>query len=187
MAELYDITLPVLLRYLDNLDGLLGKVGMHLRDSGVDEAALLDRTLQEGMFPLKWQLKIAIGFALRTVNPLLPVPLAEPDGPINTIEDMRALAREARSALSAIPREALVVPEDMRVSEKAGQAAFERPALEFVTCYALPNFFFHLTTAYAILRRAGCPIGKGDFDGFHHYQAGVDLVRAVKTGAGTTQ
>jgi Domain of unknown function (DUF1993) len=76
MAELYDITLPVLLRYLDNLDGLLAKAGTHLRDSGADETALLDRALQEGMFPLKWQLKIAIGFALRTVNPLLPEPLA---------------------------------------------------------------------------------------------------------------
>jgi uncharacterized protein len=65
----------------------------------------------------------------------------------------------------------------MPVSEKAGQAVFERPALEFVTCYALPNFFFHLTTAYAILREAGCPVGKGDFDGFHRYGADVDLTR----------
>lgn len=177
MAELYDITLPVLLRYLDNLDGLLAKAGTHLRDSGADEAALLDRALREGMFPLKWQLKIAIGFALRTVNPLLPVPLALPDGPLDSIEDVRILARRTRAALAAIPPEALADAEGLPVSEKAGEAVFERPALEFVTCYALPNFFFHLAMAYAILREAGCPIGKGDFDGFHRYGADVDLKR----------
>jgi uncharacterized protein len=43
------------------------------------------------------------------------------------------------------------------------------PAPEFLLQYGLPNFLFHVTTAYAILRAQGVPVGKGDFDGFHAY------------------
>jgi len=178
MISLHDICIPVLLRYLDNLDGILVKAEAYLRESGADEQTLLCQALREDMLPLKWQLKVAIGFALRTVNPLLLAPLTLRDGPIDSIAAIRSLGRHSRAQLAALPREALAGPKIM-VREEAGQAVFERPALDFVTQYALPNFFFHFISAYALLRQAGCLIGKGDFDGFHHYGPDVDLAREV--------
>lgn len=182
MVDLYDVCIPVLLRYLDNLDGILAKAEASLHKIRADEEALLSQALRDDMLPLKWQLEVAIGFALRTVNPLLPTPLTVPAGPLDNIPAIRSLARRSRAELAAIPREALVGPEVV-VCEEAGQAVFERPALDFVTQYALPNFFFHLTMAYALLRQAGCPIGKSDFDGFHQYAADINLVREFGSGA----
>lgn len=55
------------------------------------------------------------------------------------------------------------------LTSQAGLEAVELPGRSFLTQYALPNFFFHVTTAYAILRHLGVGLGKGDYDGFHVY------------------
>ncbi len=55
------------------------------------------------------------------------------------------------------------------LESKAGNANVVLPASEFLLQYALPNFFFHLTSAYAILRKYGAAVGKAQFDGFHAY------------------
>ena len=58
---------------------------------------------------------------------------------------------------------------DRMLTSQAGLEAVELPGRAFLTQYALPNFFFHVTTAYAILRHLGVGLGKGDYDGFHVY------------------
>ncbi|MEP4434332.1 MAG: DUF1993 family protein, partial [Hyphomicrobiales bacterium] len=58
------------------------------------------------------------------------------------------------------------------IRHTAGMAELVQPAKDFVTLYAIPNFFFHLTMGYATLRSAGIEIGKGDFDGHHAYPSG---------------
>lgn len=58
------------------------------------------------------------------------------------------------------------------VRHTAGEAELEQDAATFVTLFALPNFFFHLGMAFAILRHGGAVIGKADFDGQHVYPAG---------------
>lgn len=54
-------------------------------------------------------------------------------------------------------------------TDQAGQATVTLPGEAFLSQYALPNFFFHLTSAYALLRQQGVPLGKADFDGWHRY------------------
>jgi uncharacterized protein len=55
------------------------------------------------------------------------------------------------------------------VQDLAGNAVVQLPGQAFLLHYALPNFFFHVTTAYAILRNQGVPLGKEAFDTFHRY------------------
>jgi hypothetical protein len=75
---------------------------------------------------------------------------------------------------------ATLQPEDMRGSESrqftdpAGMAVVTLDGGPFLLQYALPNFFFHIATAYAILRHTGVPLSKGDFDGWHAY-SGVEV------------
>lgn len=176
MADLFDISVPVFLRYLGNLDAILDKAAGHLQELGADEAAILNQALQPNMFPLKWQLRIAVGFSIRAINPVLQQPIMLDDGPIESIEDIRLLLGSTIARLKTVSRRDFAGAEGRLVREKAGQAVFEAKAVDFVTQYALPNFFFHLGMAYSILRLAGCPIGKGDFDGFHQYEAGINLV-----------
>ncbi|QEN87504.1 DUF1993 domain-containing protein [Labrys sp. KNU-23] len=180
MADLFDVSVPVFLRYLSNLDTILGKTAEHLQLQGTEETEVLNLALQPNMFPLKWQVRIALGFSIRAINPVLQQPIMLDDGPIESIEDIRLLLGNTIARLRNVSRRDFAGGEARLVREKAGQAVFEAKAVEFVTQYALPNFFFHLGMAYSLLRLAGCPIGKGDFDGFHQYEAGVNLVREVQ-------
>lgn len=58
------------------------------------------------------------------------------------------------------------------IKHTAGDAKLEQDATNFVTLFALPNFYFHLTMGYAILRREGVELGKSDYDGQHIYPSG---------------
>lgn len=176
MADLFDVSVPVFLRYLTNLDAILDKTAEHLQLQGMEQAEVLNLALQPNMFPLKWQVRIALGFSIRAINPVLQQPIMLDDGPIESIDDIRLLLGNTIARLKNVSRRDFAGGEARLVREKAGQAVFEAKAMDFVTQYALPNFFFHLGMAYSLLRLAGCPIGKGDFDGFHQYEAGVNLM-----------
>ncbi|WP_448951378.1 DUF1993 family protein [Labrys neptuniae] len=180
MADLFDLSVPVFLRYLGNLDGILEKAAEFLDGEGRDEAGLLNMALQPNMFPLKWQIRIALGFSIRALNPVLAQPIMLEDGPIESIADIRLILASTIVRLKSVSRRDFTGAETKPVREKAGQAVFEAKAVDFITQYALPNFFFHLGMAYSLLRLAGCPLGKGDFDGFHQYEASTDLVREVQ-------
>ena len=71
--------------------------------------------------------------------------------------------------LQALQPSQYVGGESRVLESQAGNARVSLPAPEFLLQYALPNFFFHLSMAYAILRSQGVPIGKAQFDGFHDY------------------
>ncbi|MBZ9934823.1 DUF1993 domain-containing protein [Mesorhizobium sp. BR1-1-16] len=176
MADLYTISVPVLIRYLRRLDGLLDRLAVFAAAEGRSEAALLALSLNEGMFDLRRQVLIAIGFSARALAPIAAALVSLPATDADNIPDLRGLVAERIAVLAALRPEDINGKEAVIVSERAGQALFETDALTFVTQYALPNFFFHLMTAFAILRVAGVPIGKADFDGFHAYPADFRFV-----------
>ena len=66
---------------------------------------------------------------------------------------------------------------DLRIATTAGFAELELSGADYYLMYAVPNFFFHYTMAYATARQAGVAIGKADFDGFHAYPPGFSFPR----------
>lgn len=176
MAGLHAVTVPVLLRYLQQLDGLMQRLDTFARDGGHDEATLLATALAEDMFDLRRQVLIAANFSVRALKPIAPELEALGPAEGERIADLRLRIAERIAALSALDPQAIDAAEALPASERAGEAMVETDALTFATAYALPNFFFHLASAYAILRHLGVPIGKPDFDGFHAYPPGFRFV-----------
>jgi uncharacterized protein len=164
--RLYQASVPVFQRYLNQLRQLLIKAQAETANTQ-QLGTLLNAALAPHMFNLTQQVTTAASFAVRTCYPLagLAVP-ALADSP-EDMESLLAWVRHCHTALEPL------APTDFdtarTIKTQAGDAQLSMPASEFLHLYAVPNFLFHLSMAYAILRREGIPLGKGDFDGFHRY------------------
>lgn len=172
MAGLYATTVPVLIGYLRRLDGMLMRLPDFAMQSGRGEEEILAASLAEDMFDFRRQVLIAANFAMRTLAPVVPslAGLTRAEG--HSIADLRERITERVAALEALDPAPIDAAEGQPARDTAGKAVVEMDALTFATQYALPNFFFHLVNAYAILRLIGVPIGKADFDGLHRYPPG---------------
>ncbi|QNM94751.1 DUF1993 domain-containing protein [Chitinimonas koreensis] len=170
MPTLHAAAVPVFRRYLARLAALLDQAETHAAAHGLPPAELWQARLADDMLPFHAQVRTTADFALRSAAALAGI--AKPDyGPLAADGPaLRARIAQVDAFLAALPPERFVAEDSMIVSQ-AGEAALTLPAAVFLLHYALPNFVFHLTAAYAILRRHGVPIGKADFDGFHAYPA----------------
>jgi uncharacterized protein len=149
-VTLYAASVPVCLHYLPRIAALAGK--------GDLTVALADG------FTAGQNLSTAVGFSLRACCPLAGVETpAMPDG----IAAQVAFATQTLQALNPADFDPARV-----IHHRAGFADLGQSAQDYLHLFALPNFFFHLTMAYAALRAHGADIGKADFDGLHAYPPG---------------
>lgn len=162
-TELYDLTVPVFTRSLKALSALLDKAVAHAGEPGAE--AMLSNRLIDDMHPLSKQVQIACDSAKLCV-----ARLSGAEAPVNedtetTIAELKARIASTLDFLASVPRTEIDGQEDREVVLKfpGGEWPFKGQA--YVTGFALPNFFFHVTTAYGLLRQAGVPLGKRDFMG----------------------
>ena len=164
-TELYDLTVPVFTRSLKALSALLDKAAAHAAETGQSPESLLARRLIDDMHPLSKQVQIACDSAK-----LCTARLSGAEAPVNedtetTIAELQARIASTLAFIGSVPREAIDGQEEREVVLKfpGGEWPFRGQA--YVIGFALPNFFFHVTTAYDLLRQAGVPLGKRDFLG----------------------
>lgn len=143
---------------LDALDHILDIGEKHLADLG---AALQER-LAPDMFPLGTQIAFACnqprGFSQWCANQ--PVDNLSTD--VDSVALARAHIRQTRELVAGIRAGDEKLDEVKRIGLGPGRYC-ELPARQYVSDYLLPNFYFHITTAYAILRKLGVPLGKADY------------------------
>lgn len=164
-VDLYVASVPVFLRYLERLGGLVAAA----QACPLEERTVLQARLAPDMLAFEAQVRVAANFALRACFPLagLAVPPLAPAAA--SFEDLRNWIAEVSTRLESLPRTSFEAAQSRVIEDRAGQALVSLPGAIFLWQYALPNFFFHLTSAYAILRHCGVPVGKADFDGWHVY------------------
>jgi hypothetical protein len=162
-------TVPVFSRYLGRLGAWVGAAEAHALARGIEPATLLDARLVPDMLPFESQVAMAANFTLRAAYPLagLPVP-AYGDWP-SSFDGVRARLRHAAALLGVLEPAFFEAASTRLLQDRAGHATLSLEGPTFLFHYALPNFYFHLTMAYAILRSQGVALGKEDFDGFHRY------------------
>lgn len=168
--QLYTASVPVFQRYLKQLGLMLDAAQAEVTRGHLDEAQMLDARLAPDMLPLHLQVQVAAGFVLRACAPLQGLPVPPLGSPAQGLAGLQALIDERLAYLNSLPAQAFQGAEARTIESDAGQALLQLPASDFLQHFALPNFFFHMSCAYALLRQNGVPLGKQDFDGLHRYR-----------------
>ncbi len=164
MTALYAASVPVFGHYLNRLSAMVG------RTAGQEH--LLQGRLAPDMLTAAQQVATAASFALRVTYPLAgrPVALAEDHG-LDRIGLGRRIAA-AQTGLADLRPDEFAGAESRRIRHRAGFAELDQSGVEFLHLFGMPNFIFHTSMAFAVLRQAGLEIGKADFDGLHDYPPG---------------
>ncbi len=150
-------------RGLATLGHILAKGGEFAQANGVAEADMLDWRLAEDMFPLRRQAQVVIDFSrqwtARAVDAIVPPALlGEPD-----LQELQAAIRTAKAELAALTPAQIEGRDEVQLTVDIGQMAPTFAIAQWIPGFATPNFYFHLSMAYAILRSRGVPLGKRDF------------------------
>jgi hypothetical protein len=164
-TELYDITVPVFLRGFKALAAFLDKARAWADENGVAHDDLLSARLYEDMAPLSSQIqRVSDGakFAMARLAQIEAPSMADTE---TSFDELQARIAATVEFLKSVPREAVDGREDADIEVKTPNRSFHFKGLPYVTTFALPNFYFHITTAYAILRHKGAPVGKMDYLG----------------------
>lgn len=159
MPSLYEITVPVFIRALTNLDHLLAKAA----ESGLDQQSLLDARLAPDMLPLTKQVQIACDTAKLAVTRIAqaePRPMADDETSLAQLRDR--IARTIAYLKEADPA-AFEGREAAEITLKFPNMEMTFTGQSLATEFTLPNVFFHVTTAYGLLRMKGVKIGKMDY------------------------
>ncbi|HEX7370969.1 MAG TPA: DUF1993 domain-containing protein [Rhodanobacteraceae bacterium] len=163
--SMYEASVPVFARALHNLSSVLKKGEAHAQGKGVEANNLLQQRLIFDMLPLVKQIQIACDTAARGTARMAGVePKAFPDNETTLAEAQARIAHTIEYIQSFKP-EQLDGCEDRKVVHKTRSGETTFTGIDYLRNYALPNLFFHCTTAYDILRVAGTPIGKKDYLG----------------------
>lgn len=162
----YDVSVASYLQILGAVSGFLAKGREHCEKSGIDLAEVVETRLYDDMLPFRFQGFSVAHHSLGAIQAIekgvFSPPAPAPDLDYTALEKLVA---DARSGLERYEREAIDALEGKDVEFKLGERGMRFIARDFVLSFSLPNFYFHATTAYDILRMTGAPIGKRDFMG----------------------
>jgi hypothetical protein len=156
---LYQATAPVIVRALNKLSVLLDKAVEH----GLSETELMDARLAPDMLPFPKQIQIcsdtakfAMARLTATEGPAMP-------DTENTIEELKARIARTVAYVQSVDKSLFAGAPDREIVLKFPSVEMSFTGAEYVTDFVLPNLFFHISIAYALLRQRGVKIGKGDF------------------------
>lgn len=163
--SMYAITVPVFTRYLTNLDAILAKAETNAAERKIKPEVLPASRLAPDMLPLSFQVQSAsdrVKFTLARLTGQTPPSWADTEV---TLEDLRGRVKKALDYVASFKEADFAGSEGKMLTLKVRGEEAQVPAIQHVTLNAVPQIFFHISMAYAILRHNGVPVGKGDFVG----------------------
>lgn len=165
--SMYSASVPVLKQMLAALSEVLNKAEAHATEKKIDPTALLGARLFPDMFPLARQVQIAADFAKGISSRLADADVPSwPDKADPTFADLQELIAKALAHLDSFKPEQFDGSQDREIVLRAGTPKEKKlMGSVYLLQYGLPQFFFHVTTSYALLRHNGVEIGKRDYMG----------------------
>ena len=152
-------------RFLANLSRILTKAEAHCTAKSIKPEAMLTFRLYPDMFPFTKQVQLACDFAARGAARLAgEEPKSFPDTE-TTFAELQARVEAARAYLAGFAPDRLAGAETRQITLKIRGNDLTLTGEDFLNGFSLPQFYFHLTTAYNILRHNGVEVGKGDYLG----------------------
>lgn len=163
--SMHQASAPVFLRQLNALSAILAKAEAHVATHGIDEAELTTARLAPDMLPLTAQVQIATDTAKGAMARLGGVDNPSfADGETTLAELSERIAR-ATVFIDSVPADLVDGSEEREIVLKIGGQEMPFRGQDYLLHFALPNFFFHVTTTHDLLRHKGVEIGKRDFLG----------------------
>jgi uncharacterized protein len=159
-------SVPVFTQMLGSLDTLLQKAEAHAGQRKIEPDALLQARLFPDMFPLRRQVQIACDFARGVSARLAGVEVPSWPDTEKTFGELRALIAKTLAFIGGLAPSQFDNSESREIVTRPGTPKERRfDGSTYLLRYGLPQFFFHVTTAYALLRHNGVELGKGDYMG----------------------
>jgi hypothetical protein len=162
--SMYSASVPVFKHMLGNLSHFLDKAQAHAEAKKFDPQVLVDDRLAPDMLPLKKQVQIACDAAKNGTARLAGVEAPKFEDNESTLAELKERVRKTLDFLDSVPRAKVDGCDDKDITFPAGRDVTRTLKGEaYLLNVALPNLFFHVTTAYAILRHNGVELGKTDY------------------------
>jgi hypothetical protein len=158
------LTIAAMIGSLENLDRILVKTAAHARAGKIEPEVLLNARLYPDMFSLIQQLQYALYLPMDFARHFTDEPAPHVGYEEASLEDVHASLKTAIAYLNAIPASRLM-ERAQRVVPIFFDGTKGMPADDYAAIVAMPDFYFHLSIAYAILRHSGVPLAKMDFIG----------------------
>ena len=163
--SMYQASAPRFANTLRNLSAILDKAQAHAEARKLDPAVLGGLRLIADMFPLSRQVQIACDTAKGAVARLAGVEIPKHEDTEQTIPELKARIARTLDFIGSVPAARIDGSEEREVVLKMRSGEQKYTGLQYLAGHALPNFYFHVTTAYNILRANGVDIGKRDYIG----------------------
>ncbi len=166
---LYEITVPQYIKMLGNLSAILDKGAAYAETKKFDVDVLLQSRLAPDQFNFIRQIQIACDTAKLSVSRVTGKEAPVHADTEKTLPELKARIDSVRSYLESFSEKDFAQADTIKVSQPRWDGQYLN-GREFVIEHALPNFYFHITTAYSILRHNGVDVGKKDFLGKMPYK-----------------
>lgn len=164
--SMYTPSVPVFTQMLSALQTILAQADAHATAKSIEPDAFLQARLFPDMFPLLKQVQIAADFARGITARLAGVEVPVYEGKEQSFADLAALLTQTLAFLGSVKPEQFAGSESKEIVLRPGTPKEKKLSGQaYLSNYGLPQFFFHVTTAYAILRHNGVAVGKRDFMG----------------------
>ena len=163
--SMYQASVPRFASTLSNLSNILGKAQAYVDAKKLDPAALTTYRLFPDMFPLTKQVQIACDTAKGAVARLAGVQIPVYEDNEKTLAELQARIAKTLAFIQTVSAQQIDGSEDKDIVIKRADKETHYPGMQFLLGNALPNIYFHMTTAYNILRHNGVEIGKRDYLG----------------------
>ncbi|MGA2841655.1 MAG: DUF1993 domain-containing protein [Steroidobacteraceae bacterium] len=163
--SIYDMSIPALSRGLTNLSAMLDKAAAHAAAKKYDSAVLAQLRLFPDMHPLTRQVQIACDTAKGAAGRLAGVDIPKHEDTETTLDELKQRIAKTLDFLKTVSADQVNSAETRTIEIKFPNGAWKFTALAYLSDFVLPNFYFHESMVYALLRKSGIEIGKTDFLG----------------------
>lgn len=163
--SMYQASVPRFVNILNNLSGILDKAQAHVDAKKIDVSVLTTYRLFPDMLPMTTQVLIACDAAKGVVARLAGIEIPVYEDNEKTLTELKARIAKTVDFLQSVTPAQIDGTEDKDIVTKRGDKETHYKGMQFLLGHALPNFYFHVTTTYNILRHNGIEIGKRDFLG----------------------
>ena len=163
--SMHSASIPYFVRALNNLSAILEKGAAHAKEKDIDPSILVTDRLFPDMFPLSRQVQIACDVSKGAAAKISGIEAPSHEDNESSFEELIARISKTIEFLNSLPADKVNGTEEKEIKFQAGPYELDFTGATYLSMWALPNIYFHVTTTYNILRHNGVALGKIDYVG----------------------